>query len=69
LPLGEGILLDPFMGSGATLAAAEALGLTSTDVERHRPYFEMAAAAVMPLSRIHIGGQHQLGGEVEQDPE
>jgi site-specific DNA-methyltransferase (adenine-specific) len=50
LPLGEGILLDPFMGSGATVAAAEALGLTSIGVERHRPYFEMATAAIMPLS-------------------
>jgi DNA modification methylase len=32
LPLGEGTVLDPFMGSGATLAAAEAVGYDSIGV-------------------------------------
>src|SRR5262249_50912302 len=35
LPLGEGIIADPFMGSGSTVAAAEAVGLPCIGVERH----------------------------------
>jgi site-specific DNA-methyltransferase (adenine-specific) len=38
LPLGEGTLLDPFCGSGSTLAACEALGLTSLGIERRADY-------------------------------
>src|SRR5438034_11183657 len=33
LPLGEGIILDTFMGSGSTIAAAKAVGYTSTGLE------------------------------------
>lgn len=52
LPLGEGIVADPFMGSGSTLAAAEALGLTSIGVERHPEYYEMSLKAIPALSQI-----------------
>lgn len=50
LPLGEGMILEPFMGSGSTIAAAEALGLASIGIERHRAYFEMAADAIPRLA-------------------
>jgi site-specific DNA-methyltransferase (adenine-specific) len=33
LPLGEGRVLDPFMGAGSTIAAAEYIGYTSVGVE------------------------------------
>ncbi|MGE5830998.1 MAG: DNA-methyltransferase, partial [Micromonosporaceae bacterium] len=33
LPLGEGVVLDPFAGAGSTLAAAEAVGYASVGVE------------------------------------
>ena len=39
LPLGEGIILDPFMGSGSTIAACEAMGLPGIGVERYLDYF------------------------------
>jgi site-specific DNA-methyltransferase (adenine-specific) len=42
LPLGEGILVDPFMGSGSTVAAAEAIGYSCVGVERHKQYFDDA---------------------------
>ncbi|NLF41025.1 site-specific DNA-methyltransferase, partial [bacterium] len=34
LPLGEGVVVDPFAGAGSTLAAAEALGYESLGVEQ-----------------------------------
>lgn len=55
LPLGEGIITDPFMGSGSTVAAAEAMKLSCVGVERHLNYFEMATQAVLPLSLLYGG--------------
>lgn len=52
LPLGEGIILDPFMGAGSTIAAAEAVGYTSIGIERLREYFEMGKEAIPKLSAI-----------------
>lgn len=51
LPLGEGIILDPFMGSGSTIAAAAACGLNSVGIEVDSDYFVMAAKAVPLLAR------------------
>ena len=53
LPLGEGIIADPFMGSGSTIAAAEAMGLKSVGIDRHVDYFEMAGKAILPLSLLY----------------
>jgi len=50
LPLGEGVILDPFAGSGSTLAAANALGLHSVGVESDPRYVKMATSAVPALS-------------------
>jgi site-specific DNA-methyltransferase (adenine-specific) len=52
LPLGEGIVLDPFMGSGSTVAAAEALGYSSIGIERHQDYFIMSQTAVPALAQL-----------------
>lgn len=49
LPLGTGIIADPFMGSGSTLAAAEAIGAQSVGVERYEPYFALAKTAIHAL--------------------
>jgi site-specific DNA-methyltransferase (adenine-specific) len=50
LPLGEGVVLDPFAGSGSTLAAAEAVGYQSTGVELDSSYFELARVAIPKLA-------------------
>jgi site-specific DNA-methyltransferase (adenine-specific) len=54
LPLGEGIVCDPFMGSGSTVAAAEALGYQSVGIEKYEFYYRMATGAIMRLSGIPV---------------
>lgn len=51
LPLGQGIVYDPFAGSGSTLAAAEALGYTAIGTDRDAAYFEMGCGAFTALSK------------------
>jgi site-specific DNA-methyltransferase (adenine-specific) len=52
LPLAEGIIVDPFMGSGSTVAAAEALGLHSIGIERYLDYYELSRAAIPRLALV-----------------
>ena len=54
LPLGEGMILDPFAGSGSTLAACNAVGYSSIGVEKDPLYAEMAERAIEPLSRLQL---------------
>ena len=60
LPLGEGIVLDPFAGSGSTLAAAEAIGYESVGIEKDSRYFELASAAIPKLVAFKNGGNYSL---------
>ena len=52
LPLSEGVVLDPFMGSGSTIAAASALGLRSVGLEIDPEYFQLAVNAIPALARF-----------------
>lgn len=52
LPFGEGTILDPFMGSGSTIAAASACGLDSIGLEANEEYFQMARKAIPALARL-----------------
>ena len=54
LPLGEGVVLDPFAGSGSTLAACNFVGYESIGVEKDPVYAKMAARAIEPLSRLDL---------------
>ena len=54
LPLDEGTVLDPFAGSGSTLAAAEAVGYASVGVERDRAYFDLATSAIPKLAALKV---------------
>jgi len=49
LPLGEGVVLDPFAGSGSTIAAAEAVGYRSIGIEKDVRYFDLACEAIPKL--------------------
>ncbi len=52
LPMGTGVILDPFAGSGSTLAASEALGYRAIGVESDERFVELAASAIPQLSAI-----------------
>ena len=52
LPLGEGVVLDPFAGAASTLAAAEAVGYASIGVERDAAYFKLATEALPRLAAL-----------------
>lgn len=57
LPLAEGVILDPFAGSGSTLAAANAIGYQSIGIEKDSRYVSMAHRAITKLSVLRI---HQI---------
>ncbi len=52
LPLTEGVVLDPFAGSGSTLAAAEAIGYRSIGLEMDEHYFALAKKAIPKLCAL-----------------
>jgi len=54
LPLGTGILYDPFAGSGSTLAAAQYLGYHALGTDSDQQYFAMAKQAFHKLSSLEI---------------
>ncbi len=53
LPLGKGVVLDPFAGSGSTLAAAEAVGYDSIGVEIDEEFFTLARRAIPQLAKLN----------------
>jgi len=57
LPLGEGVILDPFAGAGSTLAAAEAIGYTSIGIEKDEYYFRIACEAIPKLVNYNGNGK------------
>ena len=60
LPFDHGVILDPFAGSGSTVAACEALGLQSIGVEIDPVYVEMAKEAIPRLAAISCAASSLL---------
>ena len=54
LPLGIGIVYDPFAGGGSTLAAAEALGYRALGTDRSLEYVELGRNAFTGLSQLTV---------------
>jgi site-specific DNA-methyltransferase (adenine-specific) len=54
LPLGEGVVLDPFMGGGATIAAAQAVGYASIGVELDPAFFAIARQGIPRLAALEV---------------
>ena len=72
LPLGEGVVADTFMGSGSTVAAAEAVGANCVGVERYVDYYQLSRAAIPALSALKVStvakDQSEYGLEDDEDP-
>jgi DNA modification methylase len=56
LPLDIGIVLDPFMGGGSTIAAALHVGYRSIGLENDPKYFQMAECAIPQLAQLTLHG-------------
>ena len=54
LPLGIGVVYDPFAGSGSTLAAAQAVGYRAVGTERDAEYYELACGAFAELAALPV---------------
>lgn len=65
MPLGEGVVLDPFMGAGSTIAAATHLGLKSVGVELDSRYFTLARSAIPRLAELDVA---PVGANLSRDP-
>lgn len=53
LPTGKGIVLDPFAGSGSTLAAAVNVGYECIGIEKDKEYYNMAQTAIPKLAELY----------------
>lgn len=61
---GDGVLIDPFMGSGSTIAACDALGISSIGIELDPAYFALAQRAIPALAALYpsyIGETIEMG--------
>ncbi len=56
LPLGKGTVLDPFAGSGSTLAACEVAGYESVGLEKDPRYFALAVESIPRLANLPANG-------------
>lgn len=54
LPLGIGIVYDPFAGSASTLAAAQAVGYCAIGTERDAGYYRMGCRAFPKLAALNV---------------
>lgn len=62
LPFDEGLLLDPFAGSGSTIAAAVASSLTSIGLEHDPAYYRLGLKAIPALAALRTGGDEGRHG-------
>ena len=65
LPLEEGVILDPFAGSGSTLAAASHFGFRSVGVEHDPAYVKLATTAISALEAVTCPSTPSSAGAFE----
>jgi site-specific DNA-methyltransferase (adenine-specific) len=59
--LGEGIVVDPFMGGGSTIAAAIYAGYESIGIEMDPKFFDTAREAIPLLAALPANGKASNG--------
>lgn len=57
LPLGTGVVLDPFAGGGSTVAAAVSVGYESVGIEVDPTFFADALVAIPALAAFPANGK------------
>ncbi|MGH8246111.1 MAG: DNA-methyltransferase [Gammaproteobacteria bacterium] len=57
LPLGIGVVLDPFMGGGSTIAASLAVGYESIGLESDPVFFRIAERGIQKLAALVVNGR------------
>lgn len=55
LPMGEGRILEPFAGSGSTIAACQAVGYDSVGIELDEEYFAALENNIRTLAALYPG--------------
>lgn len=65
LPVGHGIVLDPFFGSGSTIAACQVVGYDSIGIEVDDEYFNAAGGHIKAFSALF---PHFKGDSLEIPP-
>ncbi|MEN8197145.1 MAG: DNA methyltransferase, partial [Pseudomonadota bacterium] len=56
------IVLDPFMGSGSTIGAANAVGYRSLGIEINPDYFDEAERSIPRLSALAVDMVNGVNG-------
>jgi len=69
LPLGTGVVLDPFMGGGSTIAAAISVGYESVGIELDTQFFTMAREGIPALAALPGNGRAsgRIGSNADGD--
>ena len=70
LPLGQGLILDPFMGAGSTIAAACAVGYKSIGIECDPEFYRIATKAIPRLAVLPVAnGKSGSGSQLPIEPQ
>lgn len=68
LPLGVGIVLDPFMGGGSTIAAALAVGYDGIGIENDPVFYRIAERAIPKLAEFGDEAKPSRAASVRRAP-
>lgn len=67
LPLGEGVILDPFCGSGSTIAACSAIGYQAIGIEIDDLYFSELEDSIPALASLYPGMKGQTLDAIQEN--